>query len=161
DLGLARLAQIAEETSGDLTDSGTLMGSIDYLAPEQADDPHHADTRADNYSLGCTLYYLLTGRPPFPEGTVMQKLKAHGQRLPARLGSGGVATRAVLDRVVGRMGAKGRRQRSGTRGERAGALAPAAAGKRPPGRPPRRFLRAALAASVLAVLVAAVAVYRV
>jgi len=121
DLGLARLGQSTEQVSGDLTDSGTLMGSVDYLAPEQADEPHHADTRADIYSLGCTLYHLLTGRPPFPEGTLMQKLKAHGQRAPGPLDRPGVAMPAGLDRVVARMLAKDPRQRYQTPGELADA----------------------------------------
>jgi WD40 repeat protein/tRNA A-37 threonylcarbamoyl transferase component Bud32 len=161
DLGLARLEQVAEESSGDLTGSGTVMGSVDYLAPEQADDPHQADIRADIYSLGCTLYHLLTGRPPFPEGTLMQKLKAHGQRVPAPVERPGVAMPAGLDRVVGRMLAKDPRQRYQTPRELAEALAPYAAGKSKPARPPRRFLRVALAASVLAVLVAALTIYRI
>src|SRR5262249_54073778 len=54
-----------------------MMGTPDYLAPEQALDFHAADIRADLYSLGCTLYYMLTGQPPFPGGTLAQKLLKH------------------------------------------------------------------------------------
>jgi serine/threonine-protein kinase len=69
DMGLARLRPAEEEQSASgLTESGTLMGTLDYMAPEQAMDPHGVDIRADLYSLGCTLYFLLTGRPPFPGG---------------------------------------------------------------------------------------------
>jgi serine/threonine protein kinase len=93
DLGLARwrpatLEQAdsspSEETSSSsLTPAGSvMMGTPDYLAPEQALDFHAADIRADLYSLGCTFYYLLTGQPPFPGGTLAQKLLNH-QNTPA------------------------------------------------------------------------------
>lgn len=76
DMGLARL-QAADNTDGDLTASGVTLGTFDYISPEQARDPRNADVRSDIYSLGCTLFYMLTGRPPFPEGTVLQKLLQH------------------------------------------------------------------------------------
>lgn len=63
-----------------LTQAGTMMGTPDYIAPEQAEDAHAADVRADIYSLGCTFYTLLTGRTPFGDGTVMEKIKAHTER---------------------------------------------------------------------------------
>ena len=53
------------------------LGTFDYISPEQARDPRSADVRSDLYSLGCSLFYMLTGRPPFPEGTVLQKLLQH------------------------------------------------------------------------------------
>jgi hypothetical protein len=52
------------------------------MAPEQASSPHGADARSDLYSLGCTFYYLLAGRPPFPGGTVADKLRAHARQRP-------------------------------------------------------------------------------
>ncbi len=76
DMGLARLHQV-QHPDNDLTASGVTLGTFDYISPEQARDPRNADVRSDLYSLGCTLYYLLTGRPPFPEGTVLQKLLQH------------------------------------------------------------------------------------
>lgn len=75
DMGLARLNQVAH--TDDLTASGVTLGTFDYISPEQARDPHHADVRSDLYSLGCSFFYMLTGRPPFPEGTVLQKLLQH------------------------------------------------------------------------------------
>ncbi len=60
-----------------LTQAGTVMGTPAYIAPEQARDPHSADIRADIYGLGCTLYDLLTGRPPIPEGTDRKRVTGH------------------------------------------------------------------------------------
>ncbi len=76
DMGLARLHQV-QRPDDDLTASGVTLGTFDYISPEQARDPRNADVRSDIYSLGCTLYYMLTARPPFPEGTVLQKLLQH------------------------------------------------------------------------------------
>lgn len=76
DMGLARL-QTTDNPAGDLTASGVTLGTFDYISPEQARDPRNADVRSDIYSLGCTLYFMLAGRPPFPEGTVLQKLLQH------------------------------------------------------------------------------------
>src|SRR5262249_16883645 len=69
DLGLARLDHPAEEESSTMTQEGMVMGTADYIAPEQAVESHTVDGRADLYSLGCTFYYLLTARVPFPGGT--------------------------------------------------------------------------------------------
>jgi serine/threonine protein kinase len=81
DMGLARLHGI-QPGAEDLTASGVTLGTFDYISPEQARDPRGADVRSDIYSLGCTLYYMLTGRPPFPEGTVLQKLLQHNSDDP-------------------------------------------------------------------------------
>ena len=84
DLGLARIVDAANpfgQAAGKrLTESGMYMGTIDYMAPEQAEDSHRVDHRADVYSLGCTLHYLLTGREPFPGETVLKRLMAHQER---------------------------------------------------------------------------------
>ncbi len=84
DMGLARLRSDAngELSSTSLTEQGVVMGTPDYIAPEQAMDSHSADIRADLYSLGCTFYFLLTGRVPFPGGTLMEKLIRHQTDLP-------------------------------------------------------------------------------
>jgi len=80
DMGLARL--IDDEESLTLDNNENVLGTADYLAPEQALNSHKADSRADIYSLGCTLYYLLTGHPPYPEGSIAERLLKH-QRDPA------------------------------------------------------------------------------
>ncbi|MCA9179284.1 MAG: protein kinase [Planctomycetales bacterium] len=77
DLGLSRVRSHHAETGGSLTESGAVMGTVDYLAPEQARNASMADARADIYSLGCTLYYLLTGEPPFPGGSMTEKVLRH------------------------------------------------------------------------------------
>jgi hypothetical protein len=81
DMGLARLHQV-DAPAADLTATGVTLGTFDYISPEQARDPRSADVRSDLYSLGCTLYYMLTGVPPFPEGTVLQKLLSHSSEPP-------------------------------------------------------------------------------
>ncbi len=78
DLGLARLDSATEQL-GELTSTGQIMGTLDYMAPEQGGDAHQVDLRADLYSLGATLYHLLTGQPTFPPPqykTAAQKLQA-------------------------------------------------------------------------------------
>lgn len=88
DMGLARLTDGPEEDNAPrsdvtpLTRAGALLGTPDFIAPEQARDARKVDTRADIYSLGCTLYYLLTGRPPFAGGTDVQKLLRHVNEKP-------------------------------------------------------------------------------
>ncbi|MDR0522583.1 MAG: serine/threonine protein kinase [Planctomycetaceae bacterium] len=76
DMGLARLLD-PDEAGNDLTASGVTLGTFDYISPEQARDPRNADIRSDIYSLGCTFFFMLAGSPPFPEGTVLQKLLQH------------------------------------------------------------------------------------
>ena len=75
DLGLARSIDDTLETN--ITRAGTTVGTVDYMAPEQARSSKSADIRSDIYSLGCTWYHMLTGSPPFPEGGLTNKLQAH------------------------------------------------------------------------------------
>src|SRR6266545_2763577 len=78
DMGLARVLDREEGKAGTLlTQIGTVMGTPDFIAPEQARNSHASDIRADLYSLGCTFYFLLCGRVPFPNAAVTEKLLAH------------------------------------------------------------------------------------
>ncbi|HWD24029.1 MAG TPA: serine/threonine-protein kinase, partial [Acidimicrobiales bacterium] len=74
DLGLALQAEDEDER---VTREGTTVGTVDFMAPEQARDSRATSERSDIYSLGCTFYYLLTGAPPFPGGDVADKLSRH------------------------------------------------------------------------------------
>ena len=79
DMGLARLSEnLAGATSAmELTGTGQILGTIDYMSPEQAEDVRLADHRSDIYSLGCTLFYLLTRRPVYPGETIVKRIVAH------------------------------------------------------------------------------------
>lgn len=81
DLGLARFTG-EDRASLTVAHDENVLGTADYLPPEQAIDSHGVDARADLYSLGCVLYYLLTGHPPFPTGTLPQRLVAHQKQPP-------------------------------------------------------------------------------
>jgi serine/threonine protein kinase len=88
DMGVARVLQgdnLAESLST-LTQGGSVIGTADYIAPEQLEDPHGADIRADLYSLGCTFYYLLIGKVPFPGGSLISKLDKQRWQMPTPIG---------------------------------------------------------------------------
>ncbi len=92
DLGLARLRPVESNLLDELslTDSGSILGTARYMAPEQARSAGAADERSDIYSLGCTFYFLLSGQPPFRGETEIDTILAHAQQpvpeLPARVG---------------------------------------------------------------------------
>lgn len=110
DMGLARLLD-PSQTKDDLTASGVTLGTFDYISPEQARDPRNADIRSDIYSLGCTFFFMLSGRPPFPEGTVLQKLLQHQGDEPPDIRSFQPNIPAEVAVLMQKMMAKDPRQR--------------------------------------------------
>jgi hypothetical protein len=142
DLGLARLR--GESPSGstagtvdaacgdcDLTADGQLLGTPDYMAPEQACDSRRADIRSDLYSLGCTLFHLLTGRPPFSgpgQESPAAKARAHVEAVSPTLRDARPGVPDAVEAVLARLLAKDPAQRPATPGELAQALSACSAG---------------------------------
>ncbi|MDO4570071.1 MAG: protein kinase [Planctomycetia bacterium] len=120
DLGLARPAgaigedpaeDFPEGARSDITASGVTLGTFDYISPEQARDPRTVDVRSDIYSLGCTLYYMLTGHPPFPQGNALQKLLQHQSDAPMDVRMHRVDVPEALNQVLIRAMKKNRDER--------------------------------------------------
>ena len=124
DLGLARLSDTEGGPGGStsLTQAGTVFGTVDYMSPEQAVDSGDVDQRADIYSLGCTLYFLLTGLPPYQGGTVMAVMLKHRDAPIPCLCAARPDLPAELDAVFRRMVAKTPADRYPTMAELAAAL---------------------------------------
>lgn len=122
DLGLARFFNEGEDKSLTIAHDEKVLGTADYLAPEQAIDSHMVDSRADIYSLGCTLSFLLTGHPPFTEGTLAQRLMAHQTKEPPPITDDRPDTPADLLLIIKKMMAKDREERYQTATETAEAL---------------------------------------
>jgi len=149
DFGMARFAseavsEAASEAPSEAvaeactTGTGMVLGTVDYIAPEQANNAHQADIRSDIYSLGCTLYHLLAGQPPFPGGSVMQKVMAHLKEKPQLISELRHDIPEELMLVLERMMAKDPKDRFQTPAEVAAALEPfalATALTRPPRSP--------------------------
>lgn len=112
DMGLAR--HLDPGSVSGVTESGVTLGTFDYISPEQALDPRRADVRSDIYSLGCTFYHALTGRPPVPDGTAAKKLHAHQHVAPLDPRELNPAVPDEMAAVLSRMMAKdaGRRFRT-------------------------------------------------
>jgi urea transport system substrate-binding protein len=129
DLGLAVLRTEERPTSG-LTEKGQILGTLDYMAPEQWEDSRAVDIRADIYSLGCTLYHLLAGKPPFgseEHPSLMKQMWAHAQApVPSVRERRPEVAQPIVD-VLNRMLAKKPGERFGTPAEAAAALEPHAA----------------------------------
>lgn len=137
DLGLARLSS-DQPLADEMTETGQVMGTGDYIAPEQGQDARHADARSDIYSLGCTLYYLLAGRAPFADAahiTFARKVVAHMEEPipPIRAVRGDISEALVA--ILGRMTAKLPAERFQTAAEVAAALETYAAGSNLKGAP--------------------------
>lgn len=110
DMGLARLREV-DAAAADLTASGVTLGTFDYISPEQARDPRNADVRSDIYSLGCTFFFMLTGRPPFLGGTMLQKLLQHQADQPPDLKQFRPELPEDVNRILRKMLAKDPRRR--------------------------------------------------
>ncbi len=124
DFGLARLQGLHGGDTVAQGAAGGFLGTPDYVAPEQCSDSRLADCRSDLYSLGCTLFFALTGRPPFAEGNVMEKLMQHATAPPPALQAVRADVPAGLAAVVARLLAKEPNRRFQTAAELAAALAP-------------------------------------
>lgn len=114
DLGLAR-GGIEEETR--VTADGSTVGTVDYMAPEQAKDSGSADARSDIYALGCTVYHMLSGAPPFAEGSIIERLMKHAKAEPVDLRTINPEVPDDLWAICRRMLAKKREQRYQTPAE--------------------------------------------
>lgn len=105
DLGMARLVDDpktrAESAVGD-----EMLGTVDYVSPEQALGGDNIDHRSDIYSLGCTMYFLLTGHPPFPEGSAVERLMKHQKKEPASIQNDRPDVPAGLAKICRKMMAK-------------------------------------------------------
>ncbi|HEX3654186.1 MAG TPA: protein kinase [Pirellulales bacterium] len=121
DLGLARLTAEAVDTG--LTSAGQVLGTIDYMAPEQGTDIQQADARADIYGLGCTLFTLVAGRTMFGGNSPVDKLLAHRTQQPPTLRSVRPEVPEALDRIYLKMVAKRPEDRYQTMDEVASELA--------------------------------------
>lgn len=115
DLGLAQDFDSEENLTREFNER--VLGTADYLAPEQAADSHTADGRADIYGLGCTLYFLLTGQPPFTEGTLVQRLVAHQTKTPPPISQFRSDIPEELNTILTGMMTKNRDQRIATAAE--------------------------------------------
>ena len=110
DLGLARFAEVAgsddDEAPLTVAHDEKVLGTADYLSPEQALDSHLVDNRADIYSLGCSLYFALTAQPSFKEGTIAQRLMWHQMKEPPPMTEARADVPESLSVIIRRMMAK-------------------------------------------------------
>jgi serine/threonine protein kinase len=100
DIGLGKALFEEGRPTGDLTNEGDILGTPEYMSPEQARDPRNADIRSDIYSLGCVLYHALTGRPPFVEPSPVRLLVAHAKETPRPARSLNPAVPEGLDQIL-------------------------------------------------------------
>jgi serine/threonine protein kinase len=117
DMSLARALSdepVEEATEPSLTTEGTLLGTPDYMAPEQARDAHAADIRADVYSLGYVFYHMIAGQPPFPDSNIISQMMRHASEVPRPLQEFNPAVPDGLQQIVNWMTAKDPAQRYAT-----------------------------------------------
>lgn len=122
DMGLARFFNDQTDNLTVKYDDKIVLGTADYVAPEQVACSHSVDTRADVYALGASLYFLLAGHPPFPQGTISQKLLWHRTKDPTPVRQIRSDVPEGLAAIVARMMAKNPKARYQTCGEVAQAL---------------------------------------
>jgi tRNA A-37 threonylcarbamoyl transferase component Bud32 len=137
DIGLGRvMEEEGNAMDSGLTGEGVLLGTPDYMAPEQARDPRSTDIRADIYSLGCVLYHLLAGQPPFPDSNIISQMIRHASEPPRPLSQFNPAIPDGLQQIVNWMMAKTPEGRYPTPARAASALEVfLAAGAAPPSSP--------------------------
>lgn len=123
DLGLAWCFDEDPDAVAAAHEGEGVAGTADYLAPEQAVNSRNVDERADIYSLGQTFYFLLTARPPYPEGTVPERLMAHQSKAPDPIANTRPDAPPALLAVIDKMTAKQPEQRYPSAGQVAEALA--------------------------------------
>ena len=117
--------ELQDDSGGEsLTVLGSMMGTPDYIAPEQSRDARSADIRADIYGLGGTLYFLLTGQPPFPGGTALEKIRRHQSEQPVPVDKFRDDMPRELQSVLDKMLAKDPAQRYQSPADVAEALSP-------------------------------------
>lgn len=151
DLGLARLeAEVTQRTVAPLlTQAGQVMGTFDYMSPEQALQTREVDQRTDIYSLGCTLFVLLTGRPMFPGETPLEIVLAHRSTPPPSLRAANPTVSDRLEAVFQKMVAKSPEDRFASMDEVVAALTPSSS-------PSTRMLRSTiLRATIIAIAIVA------
>jgi formylglycine-generating enzyme required for sulfatase activity/serine/threonine protein kinase len=125
DLGLARLQQPAEgDPTNNLTQLGKVVGTVDFIAPEQALDSRKADVRSDLYSLGCTFFFVLTRKIPFPGADPLEKLMKHRMDEPPAIEKLRPEVPAGVSAILRKLLAKKPEDRYQTPAELAAALAP-------------------------------------
>jgi serine/threonine protein kinase len=136
DMGLGRILfdPQSRDARFDITNDDSILGTPDYLAPEQARDPRRVDIRADIYSLGCVLYHALAGQPPFADTNLVRQIMRHATQAPRPLRELNAAVGDPLERVVQKMLAKSPEERYQTPGQAADALKKVLAALPPPGR---------------------------
>lgn len=132
DFGLARLGAPGGRSGGSygtiLTRANSVMGTPDYIAPEQARSLHNTDLRSDLYSLGCTFYYLLTSEVPFPGGSTLEKLVRHSVEEPVPVEHLRPEVPTTVARIIRGLMAKDPEARFQTHAELLAALSPFRAG---------------------------------